>query len=434
VSGLSGRIGLPTATALVVGGTVGLGIFLTTAEMARGLASPALLFGVWAFLGASAFCGALCFGELASRHPQAGGGYVYLREAFGRRVAFLYGWKCLLVMDPGLTATLASGLGTHAHATWPWLPAKGAAVAAVLLVAAANLAGVRLAAGVGYGLAVVKVSLIALIVFWGFASDAGDAGRFLPFFDRRPGSASLVPAMAGALIAAFFSFGGWWETSKLAGEMRDPRRNLPRALLLGVGAVTVIYMAVSAVFIHLVPLEAAGSGEAFALEVGKALVGPAGGRALSGAIAFSLLGSLFAFMTMAPRVYYAMSRDHVLPGFVGRLHPRTGSPAAAVAIQAVLAAALVLIGSFESIMAYFIFVTVAFLGMTVAGLFRLRRRGGEPPYRTPLFPWTPAAFLSSIATVLVLLAAGRPQQAALGVAVVALGIPAYRLFAAQERA
>jgi APA family basic amino acid/polyamine antiporter len=393
--------------------------------MTRALASPALLFGVWAFMGACALCGALCFGELAARFPEAGGGYVYLREAFGRGVAFLYGWKCLLVMDPGLTATLATGLGANAHAAVPALPAKATAIAVVLAVALANVAGVRLAAGIGHVLALAKVGVLIVLIVLGFLSDAGGAARFTPFLARSPGAPPLLPALAGAVISAFFAFGGWWETSKLAGEIRDPQRNLPRALLLGVATVTLIYIAVSASFIHLVPRGGGGADEAFAARVGEALLGAAGGRGFAAIVALSLLGSLFAFMTVVPRVYYAMARDGVMPGFVGWLHPRTGVPLYAVALQAVLSVVLILLGTFETIMAYFVFATVAFLGLTVLGLFRLRRRSPAASYRAPAFPLTPILFLVSIALVLVLLAAGTPRQAAMGVAVVALGIPVY---------
>ncbi len=427
-SGLRQGVGLATAAALMIGNTVGVGIFLTPVGMARGLASPALLLLVWAFLGGTALCGALCFGELAARFPEAGGGYVYLREAYGPGVAFLYGWKCLLVMDPGLTAALATGLGAYAQAVIPGISPKAVAFVAIGVVAAANWAGVRLAAGIGHGLAVAKVGILLLLVAWGFLSGAGDSGRFVPFVARHAGAPPLLPALAGAVVAAFFSFGGWWDLSKLAGEIRTPQRTLPRALAIGVGAVTLLYIAVSAVFFYLVPLGAEGSSEAFAAQAGAALFGAGGGRVLSAIVALSVLGSLFAFMTMAPRVYYAMARDGVMPSFVARVDLRTGAPIRAVVIQAVLAALLVAFGTFDAIVSYFVFITVVFLGLTVAGLFRIRRRSPSASYSTPFYPLTPIVFLVSVVLVLVLLAAGRPREAALGTAVVALGIPAYLFF------
>ncbi len=421
------RISLPAATALVVGGTIGVGIFLTPAGMATALASPAWLLLVWVFMGGAALCGALCFGELAARHPQAGGGYVYLREAFGPLPAFLYGWKSLLVMDPGLSAALATGFGAYAQAVWPGLSPKAAAFLAIVVVAAANLAGVRLAAGIGQALALLKIALLLALVLWGLASTAGQLSHFVPFAERRPGAPPLLGALAGAVLSAFFSFGGWWEASKLAGEVREPQRTLPRALALGVVAVTLLYVAVSAVFVYLVPMEASSSSEAFAAQAGTALFGAAGGRTLAALVALCVLGSLFAFMTMAPRVYFAMASDGALPALVGRVDPRTGAPVRAIALQAVLAALLVALGTFDAIVAYFVFVTVAFLALTVAGLFRLRRASRPTDYATPLYPLTPMLFLASVAVVLALMAAGRPREAALGVAVVALGVPVYHL-------
>jgi APA family basic amino acid/polyamine antiporter len=410
---------------------VGVGIFLTPAGMARGLASPGLVFAVWAFMGAAALCGALSLGELAARYPEAGGSYVYLREAYGPLAAFLYGWKCLLVMDPGLTAALAMGLGAYAQSTWPALDPRTVALASIAVIAAANVVGLRLAGAIGHALALAKIALLVGLVGWGFASGAGDLGHFAPFAERRPDAPPLVPALAGALVMAFFSFGGWWEAAKLAGEVRDPGRALPRALALGVGAVTLLYVGVSAVFLYLVPIEQAGSSETFAAQAGLALFGPSGGRALSFLVVVFVSSSLFAFMTFAPRLYYAMARDGAAPRFAGRLHPRTGTPVAAIGLQAALGIALVLIGSFDTIVAYFVFVTVAFLALTVAGLYRLPRPapGG---YRVPGWPVTPLVFLLMLVVMLALLAAGNPRQTVLGIVVVLAGIPVYHSFVASR--
>jgi APA family basic amino acid/polyamine antiporter len=342
-------------------------------------------------------------------------------------VAFLYGWKCLLVMDPGLTAALAMGLGAYAAVMMPGLSPKAVALGSIVVVAIANVAGVRMASGIGYALGVAKIVMLVLLVVFGFASGVGRLDRFLPFVAREPGAQALLPALAGALVSGFFSFGGWWEASKLAGEVRDPQRTLPRALALGVATVTFLYVAVSAVFLYLVPREAATSGETFAAEAGAALFGAQGARAFSALVVVSVLGSLFAFMTMAPRVYFAMARDGAVPAFVGKLDARTGAPVRAIGVQASLALLLVALGTFDAIVAYFVFVTVAFLGLTVVGLVRLKRRLPPVAYETPFYPLPPVLFLVSISLVLVLLAAGRPLEAALGLAVVAAGVPAYTL-------
>src|SRR5512134_1126777 len=185
---------------MVVGGTIGVGIFLTPAGMAKSLGSPGLLLLVWLFLGAMALAGALCFGELSARFPEAGGSYVYLREAFGQRVAFLYGWKCLLVMDPGLTAALATGFAAYAVSLVPGLNARSVALAAIALVAAANLAGIRLASTLAHVLALAKILVLLLLVALGFLGGKGDWSHFSPFFARRAGSMPLFPALAGAVV------------------------------------------------------------------------------------------------------------------------------------------------------------------------------------------------------------------------------------------
>ena len=427
---LKRQIGLRTATALVVGEVIAVGIFLAPAGMAKSLGSPALVFGVWLATGLMALCGALCYGELASRFPEAGGGYVYLREAYGPAVAFLYGWMAFLVMDPGLTAALAVGMAGYAGYALglSTLVMKVVAVVAILLVAAVNIRGVRLGGWFVRWLTVVKLGLLLFILLWGFGLRLGDWGHFTPFVAQREGSAPLAGALAGGLVVAFFSFGGWWDVSKLAGEVREPSRTLPRALAYGVLVVTLVYVLTSAVFIYLVPLERVTSSETFAAQAGEALFGRAGGQVFSGIVIIAVLGSLFGIVMSAPRVYFAMARDRVFPKGAARLHTRYGTPARAIALQAALASVLVVLGNFEQIVSYFIFVVVVFIALSVAALFVLRReRPAGGGYSTPGYPVTPVIFLLLIALLLLLLGANNPKQALLGVAVVALGLPFYWL-------
>ena len=417
-------------TALVIGEVVAVGIFLTPAAMARSLGSPLWLLVVWLVMGAMAVSGALCYGELAARFPEAGGGYVYLREAFGPALAFLYGWKCLLVMDPGITAALAVGLASYVGYLVPLTPngTRAVAIAAILAVAAVNIVGVRLGARLMQWLTAFKLGALALMAVVALSLGAGDWSHFVPFVAQRPGSDPLPGALAPALVGAFFAFGGWWEIGKLAGEARDPGRTLPRALAYGVAAVTVIYVVTSAVFLYLVPVERVTSSEAFAAQAGQALFGRAGGSVLSVVVIVAVLGSLLALLMALPRVYYAMARDGVFLRGVAATHHRFGTPARAIAIQASLASVLVLLGTFNQIVTYFIFVTVLFVGLTVAALFVVRRRSGEASgYRTPWYPATPLLFLAFVLLMLILLAGHDPFQAALGVGIVALGAPVYFL-------
>jgi APA family basic amino acid/polyamine antiporter len=422
------QIGVRTATALVVGEVIAVGIFLTPAGMAKELGSPMLLLIVWLVMGAMALCGALCYGELAARYPEAGGGYVYLREAYGPAVAFMYGWMAFLVMDPGLTAALAVGLATYAGyglKLSPW-GVKALAIGTIILVALINIRGVRLGAGFIRTLTFLKLGLLAFIFLWGVGFQLGDWSNFTPFVGRPEKSAPLVGALAGGLIGAFFSFAGWWDLGKLGGEVKNPGRTLPRALTYGVLIVTIVYILTSFAFIYLVPLDQVTSGETFAAQAGEVLFGRAGGLIFSLVVVVAVLGSLAAVVMSAPRVYFAMARDGVFIPSVAVLHRRYETPARAIALQAVLASVLVVAGSFNEIVSYFVFVVVVFIALTIAALFKFRRE--EPDtvrYLTPGYPVTPAVFLFMIVFLLVLLGGNNPMQAALGVGVVALGLPVY---------
>ncbi|MEK6280990.1 MAG: amino acid permease [Acidobacteriota bacterium] len=428
---LKRQIGLRTATALVVGEVIAVGIFLTPAGMAKSLGSPFWLLVVWLSMGAMALCGALCYGELAARYPEAGGGYVYLREAYGRPIAFLYGWMALLVMDPGLSAALGVGLASYAGYSFGLSPLaiKATAIGVIVLLAVVNIVGVRLGGGLLRWLTILKLALLLFIVLWALIFRLGNWSNFTPFVSQRAGSTPLLAALAGGMVAAFFSFGGWWDVTKLAGEVRAPERTLPKALIYGVAIVTLVYVLTSAVFLYLVPLEAVTSGETFAAQAGEVLFGKAGAQVFSGIVVIAILGSLAALIMSGPRVYFAMARDGLFFPAAASLHPRFGTPANAIALQAVLASILVAAGSFDQIIGYFIFVVVIFIALTVAGLFRLRHRESERQgYLTPGYPVTPLAFLLLVGLLLFLLGSNSPEESMLGVGVVALGIPVYYVF------
>ncbi|HJT67945.1 MAG TPA: amino acid permease [Pyrinomonadaceae bacterium] len=423
------QIGLRTAAALIVGEVIAVGIFLTPAGMAKQLGSPMWLLVVWLTMGAMALCGALCYGELAARYPEAGGGYVYLREAYGPALAFLYGWMAFLVMDPGLTAALAVGLATYAGYIIHLTPTatKLLAIATIITIALINIRGVRLGAWFVRVLMFLKLGLLAFVILWGLGFQLGHWSNFTPFVTRHPDSPQLLGALAGGLVGAFFSFAGWWDLGKLAGEVKDPARTLPKALTLGVLIVTIVYVLTSLVFVYLVPLEQVTSGETFAAQAGEVLFGRAGGTIFSLIVVVAVLGSLAAVVMSAPRVYFAMARDGLFIPQVAAIHPRFETPAFAIALQASLASVLVVAGTFNDIISYFVFVVIVFVALTIVALFKLRRspRQSEPGYLTPGYPVTPVIFLALITLLLVLLAGNNPKQAFLGVAVVLSGLPFY---------
>jgi basic amino acid/polyamine antiporter, APA family len=429
--GLRRQLGLGSAAAIVAGEAIAVGIFLTPAGMAKSLASPFWLLIVWLAVGAMTLSGALCFGELAGRFPSAGGAYVYLRESFGPLTAFLYGWMSLLVLDPGLTAAFAVGFAAYAAYIfhWPPLVVKIAAVAAIWVICLLNIFSTRISAGFLRWITWLKFAVLATLTVWALAFRLGSWSNFVPFVAQRSGALPLAPGLGAALVGAFFCFGGWWDAAKIAGEVRDPGRTLPRALALGVIAVTAVYIVISAVFIYLVPIEKVASDGTFVAQAGEVLFGPAGGIVFAAIVIVCVVGSLAAFIMSSPRVFYAMARDGLFLKSVASIHPRFGTPARAITVLGVISSILVALGTFEEIIAYFFFVAVLFLGLTVAGLFVIRRkpRQTETIILTAGYPFTPVAFLTLVTIMLILLATRNPKEAALGSAVVLAGWPVFIL-------
>jgi APA family basic amino acid/polyamine antiporter len=377
-------------------------------------------------------CGALCYGELAGRFPRSGGTYVYLEEAFGKGTAFLYGWMCMLVLDPGVTASLGVGIALYAAYILHWSPVivKLVGIGVIWFLCISNILSVRASAGMLRWMTWLKLGVLALLTFWAFAFRLGSWSNFLPFVAQRPGSMPLTPALAAAMVAAFYSFGGWWDVSKIGGEVRDPARTLPRALVLGVLAVTSVYVLVSAAFWYLVPLAKVTSDETFVAQAGTVLFGAAGGTVFTAIVIVCMLGSLAALVMSAPRVYYAMAQDGLFLPTFARIHPRFGTPANAIAVQGLIASLLVWLGTFQQIIEYFIFIAVVFLALTVSGVFFLRRQPVENDQvvLTPGYPFTPAVFLLLVMVLLALVAGQSPREAFLGTAVVLAGLPVYLLF------
>jgi len=427
-TGEAGRqMGAWAATAVVTGEAISLGIFLTPAGMARSLGSPALLGAVWCGMAVLTLAGALCFTELAVRYPQAGGEYVYLRQGFGRRVAFLYGWMAAVVMYPGVAAALCVGLVPYVQSLVnlpAWL--AGSLPALILLaLGGLNFAGTRLSSGFMTALNWLKVPVLAGLVGWALVSGHATLANMLPLTARRAGSEPLTGAIAGAAISAFFCFGGWWEAGKIAGDVRNPRRTLPIAFTAGVLIVTAVYLLVSFAFVAVVPMEQIQNNTAFVAQFGQALFGAQGGRVLSACVLLCVLGGLMVLSMAVPRVTYALAREEAGDGpasgplaFFARLHPRFGSPANAVLLQTGAALAVLALGAFDRILAFIIFSAVVFLALTAATLFR-----SPEPVRHWWFPLAPIVFLAGSGLLAVMLLMHSLWPSLLGAAVVLAGLP-----------
>jgi APA family basic amino acid/polyamine antiporter len=417
------RIGPWTATAVVIGEAISLGIFLTPASMAKSLGSPALLGAVWCGMAVMTLAGAITFSELALRNPVDGGEYVYLRRGFGPSVAFLYAWMAAIVMYPGVAASLSVGLVPYIQTLVP-VPGRLAWALPVLLLVAAglvNYCGARLSRRLTAALNWLKIPVLVALVAWAFTAGHGSISTMLPLAARRPGSDPLAAAIAGSAVAAFYCFGGWWEAGKIAGQVRNPSRTLPIAFAGGVLVVSALYLLVSFAFLAVVPLEQVHSNTAFVAQFGQALFGASGARVLSACVVLCVLGGLMVLTMAVPRVTCALAQSEFPTGPLSafaRIHPRFGTPANAVLLQTAVALLVLTLGAFDRILAFIIFPAVVFLAVTAATLFRSR-----PPIRRWWYPAAPTVFVAGCAALALMLLLNSPIPALTGAAIVLAGLP-----------
>jgi APA family basic amino acid/polyamine antiporter len=419
------QLGLAAAIAVVTGESIALGIFLTPAAMAKSLGSPLLLFAVWLGMALMAMCGALCYSELAIRFPESGGEYVYLRAGYGEQTAFLYGWMSSLVMYPGVAAALAVGSVAYIAQVLPLGPRALSLAPAVLLCGfcVINLLGTRLSGAFMSFVNILKLGVLFGLVAWAAFSGHAHVANLLPIVQRRPGSDALFPAIVGAVVSAFFSFGGWWEASKIAGEVRNPTRTLPLAFIGGVSVVTAVYLLISAAFLSVLPIGALTSNTAFVAQFGAVLFGPAGARVLSMCVLICVCSGMAALTMAAPRVCFAMAQSGTFFPVFGRLHPRFGTPANAILLQTALSLVVLLLGAFDRMLSYVIFGAVLFLALAASTLFRTRTA-----VRGWWFPVAPVVFIALSLLIALLILMHDPLPALAGVAIVLCGIPLRRFF------
>jgi APA family basic amino acid/polyamine antiporter len=409
---------------MVVSEVVGVGIFLAPATMMRTLGSIWAALSVWLGMGILTAAGALCYAELATRFPKAGGGYVFLREAFGPRCAFVYGWMALLVMDPGLSAALAIALARYLLVALGGPPqvVPVIAIACIAGFGVLTLLGLDVSARVMQWTVAAKLAIVAVLVAAG-AAHVGRGNDPVAWTALAPGALG-AEALAASVIAAFFAFGGWWEVGRMAEEVEAPRRTMPRALLGGVAIVTVLYSLVSVALMLAAPGPVAGTDEAFVSRLGATLFGDAAARLLAAMVVIAVAGSLTAVLLAAPRVYVAMARDGVFPRRLAQFDERRGTAPGGTLVQVSLASVLILLSTFDEILGYFVPAAVFFLGLSAAAILALPRPlPDEPVFRAPLHPLPVAVFLVLIAGMLALFVMGQPKQTLLGGVVVALGVP-----------
>jgi APA family basic amino acid/polyamine antiporter len=434
VTSLARRLGLFDATMIVMGGIIGSGIFMNPSVVARQVHTIPLILGVWLVGGLIALAAAFIWAELAALRPQVGGQYAYLREAYHPLVAFLYGWGLLLVIQTGGMAAVAVTFARYfLELTNVALKDWQIAVLALTLLTVINCLGVRAGSTVQSLLMVLKIVAILALVACGFFL----AGRYVPAQTVNPlppFSFELITIIGAAMVPVLFAYGGWQTATFVSGEIREPTKNLPRALIIGVTGVVILYLAVTLVCVLVLGPDGLAKTTTPASDVMKVALGPAGGRAIAAGIAISTLGFLSQGMLTAPRVYFAMAEDGLFFRSVAKLNPKTQVPILAIALQGLLAIAITIWGEYEQILSYVVSVDFIFFGATAACIFIFRRRrnsasevreGTQNIVRVPGHPVTTAIFVAACWLVVINTVYRYPENTLIGLAILLAGIPAF---------
>jgi basic amino acid/polyamine antiporter, APA family len=436
--GYARRIGPFSATMMVVGGIIGSGIFLNPALVAERVRTAELTLAVWVLGGAIAMAGALIFAELGARRPLAGGGYVYLRDAYGRLPAFLYAWTLLLVIATGAIAAVAVTFASYTAVLLDLGQAARVplAVGAIMLLSAISYLGVRNGAITQNVFTVLK--LVALAVLIGAGVTLTPA---LPQSEPLPvvSGGNIPLSLGAALVPVLFAFGGWQQTNFVAEELIAPERNLPRALIVGVAVVVVVYVLANLAYLRTLGVAGLSMSTAPAADAMGALVGPRGRGLIAAGIAVSTFGFLNLVILVSPRVYQAMARDGLFFPSLARLHRRYRTPAAAIVFQGTWAVILTLTGSYGDLLDYVVFGDWIFFAAVASTLFvyraRERRSSENSPvrFRMPGFPLLPLAFLAASLYVVAGSIASNPGNALKGTALILLGVPVFLFWSRRKK-
>jgi APA family basic amino acid/polyamine antiporter len=427
--GLRVAIGFPSAVMLVVGGIVGVGIFANPAIVAKDLHSPALALAAWGAGGVVALLGAFVYAELAARFPATGGEYVYLRDTYGPLVGFLFGWTTLLVVHTGGLAAVAIVFAQNLNV----LAGGGLSEPAVVVItlaalAAINCLGVTMGNGAQSVLGLAKIAVIGVLIVVGLllAPHRGTAHAAQP-----PAPLGALKAFGGAMIPVVFSYGGWQTANYIAGEIKNPGRNLARALMAGVAVVILIYILVNVACLRALGVDALGKTLTPTSDVLALSVGPAAGRLAAAAIALSALAFMSQSMLTGPRVCFAMARDGLFFRQVAKVSAGSRAPAVATLVVAGWSGVLALSGRYDQILSYVVSMNFLFFGLSASCLFTLRWRerrapgASRPAFEAPWHPWSTGAFIAASAAIVGFSFWAYPVNSLIGYAILLLGVPPY---------
>ena len=425
---LARRLGLFDATMIVMGGIIGAGIFVNPAVVARSVHTPLLVLGAWLIGGMIALIGAFVYAELAALRPRVGGQYAYLRDAYHPVVAFLYGWTLLLVVQTGGMAGAAIIFGRYfCELSGLSISEQVIATLALAILTAINCLGVRAGSNAQSALMLIKLVAIALLIGVGCFGPIKNnpAGVELPI------DSGGFAGLARAMVPVLFAYGGWQTASFVSGEMRNPRRDLPRGLLIGVIGVIVCYVLVSYSCVRVLGVPDLARTSVPASEVMRYAFGERGAQVIAAGIAISTLGFLSQSILTAPRVYYAMARDGVFFKGVGYLNPKTRVPMVAIVLQGICAAVIAFTGKYDQILNYVVAIDVLFFGLTGASLLIFRAqlpKESEEHLRVPWHPVTTSVFVLACWAISISTVIQFPRNAGIGFGILAVGALVYPLW------
>lgn len=438
------KLGLWSTIAVLVGSTIGSGIFRTPATIAGHIDTVPAFAAAWIIGGLVALAGALTFAELATMYPRSGGIYVYVREAFGRLPAFLFGWAELVILRPaaygaiGLTSAEYAWrtFGVDGAATWLSLGpvalsrAQALAIAMIVTVGLINRRGLEFGAVVQNLSTILKVAALIGLVALGIVLTPGELPAHVV-----PAAAHQGPAVVLAMVAILWAYDGWCDVGFVSGEIKDPQRSLPRVFILGTGAVVALYLAINWVYLRVVPIDRMVGSPLIAADVASALVGPVGVTLVAAAVMVSTFGTLNGSMMTGPRVFYAMAADGLFFERLARVHPRYGTPTGSIMLSVALGAVFVAIRSFGELAEHFVIGIWPFYALSVAAVFVLRRTAPDVPraYRTWGYPVVPLLFLIASLGLLLSYAWSQPLVFAVDVGIVLLGVPVYLWWSRRAR-
>ncbi|MFB3853172.1 MAG: APC family permease [Vicinamibacterales bacterium] len=422
-------LGLVDVVGILVGSVIGSGIFIVPATVALEVQSPFLMLTVWVVGGVLSFFGALAFAELGAAYPSAGGMYVYLREAYGSLVAFLFGWTLFLVIDSGAVATLAMAFASKYllyFVPLTWLQIKVIALVFVAILVAVNYVGVRYGATLQNVLTAIKFGAILAVVGAVFLFADGQP-RNLVEPSWQGTSMGLVAAFGVALVASLWAYKGWEAVSFSAGEVKTPQRVLPLGLLGGTALIIVLYIATNLAYLWVFPTGEIAKSTRIASDAMNVAVGPWGAGFIALMILFSIFGAANGIILTSPRVYFAMARDGLFFNQLSRVHQQFLTPHVSIVAIGLWACVLTLSGTFEQLATYVVFGQWIFFGLTVGAVIVLRQKqpGVQRPYRTWGYPLTPVIFIAAALYISVNTLFTQPWNALAGLLIIGSGVPAY---------